>query len=271
MNSFNPKDFVNAWQAQQDFNFFLKKRKLFDETATDFGQNSLSQQLKNEISPKPLILFSCIPKPFHHLKSSISLRDFKSWLEQNEKGYAPIPQQQLFRLDYDAHVSLDGFLFQSRNGRFLEIYKTGFLEITDSKSFTHLGKNNNGKLIKWLRVPPIIAYEMLLLGFIKRFYEKLQYKGDLLFQLSFVNILDFKLAAYHENIWYLHDEEEGKNKYHQNFKIVETFTPDMLNDATILNMVKSHSETICSCFGFDKDIVFDEQNKLKLDKVYLDC
>jgi hypothetical protein len=261
MNSFNPKDFVNAWQAQQDFNYFLQKRKLFDETSADFGQNPLSQQLENNINPKPLILFSCIPKPFYRLKSAISLNDFKNWLQQNEKGYAPIPTQQLFRLDYNNQVSLDGFIFNRRKGQFFEIYKTGFLEVCDSQSFTYL-EQKDGKTVNWLYITPIIGYEMLLLSFIKRFYEMLQYKGELLFQLSFVNILNFKLHGWYEGPDWYHREEDFKNKYHQNFKIVETFTPDSLSESTILNMAKAHSETICSCFGFEKELAFNAENKI---------
>ncbi|MEO0042780.1 MAG: hypothetical protein RL329_2228 [Bacteroidota bacterium] len=261
MLSFTPQDFINAWQAQQDFNLFLEKRNLNNESSNKLGLNQLSILLKNNIKPNPLVLYSCIPKQPH--ASNLQLTDFKAWLEKNTVGYLPFPDESIFTI-YNHLVALDGFVLNNYDQlQYLEITKNGFLEVGHSRQFVWQHETNNRK-DNYLFLTPVIGYELLLLGFIKRFYDFIGYQGEIHFQLSFANFAKFKLQdLFGENhrhrFW---KDERDTNQFNANFKIVEIFKSSDLNDITIINMVKRHSSTIGSCFGLEKESAFGPNNQV---------
>ena len=110
-----------------EFNAFLKKRNLVDEDSPVFGQNKNSIKLFSEIPektglPKPLVLFSLIPKYPNEEKIKLSVADFKTWLERNSKGYNPYPSKSLFYVGYDYDLKLDGIVLKQTRNKELTSY-----------------------------------------------------------------------------------------------------------------------------------------------------
>jgi hypothetical protein len=91
-----------------EFNDFLKKRKLLDEDGAEFGLNINSKKLFSEVPskaglPKPHILFSLIPKYPNEDKILSSVNDLKEWLKQNLNLHTPYPSYLEPRWFYFSH------------------------------------------------------------------------------------------------------------------------------------------------------------------------
>lgn len=251
-----------------EFNAFLKKRNLVDEDSPVFGQNKNSIKLFSEIPektglPKPLVLFSLIPKYPNEEKIKLSVADFKTWLERNSKGYNPYPSKSLFYVGYDYDLKLDGIVLkQTRNKEltsYFEILNNGFVEAGLSSSITYPYENKHTKKPAIaIYLTQIIGYEMLLLGFAKNFYELAKYYDDVLLQISFVNVLNYKLYGFNNKHRDMTRYEwiDISNKQHNNFKLNFRFNPKTLTDEDILEIAKYHSEKFCRVFGLDQDYCF---------------
>jgi hypothetical protein len=99
---------------------------------------------------------------------------------------------------------------------------------------------------------------MFVLGFAKNLYELAQYYDEVLFQLSFVNVLNYKLYGFNRkyNDTARYEWSDISNKQHNNFKLNFRFNPKTITDEEILVIAKHHSEKICRVFGLDYDHCF---------------
>ncbi len=251
-----------------EFNDFLKKRNLADEDNPNFGQNKNSDKLYSEIPkktglPKPLVLFSLIPKYPNEEKINLPVADFKTWLDRNSRGYNPYPSMSLFYVGQDIDLKLDGIVLKRTRDKeftsYFEILNNGFVEAGLSNSITYPYENKDTqKSIVAIYLTQIIGYEMFLLGFARSFYELAKYYDDVLLQISFVNVLNYKLygfnSKYNGNMRY--ERSDISNKQHNNFKLNFRFNPKTLTDSDILEIAKNHSEKICRVFGLDHDYCF---------------
>ena len=250
-----------------EFNAFLQKRNLLDEESSNFGINNNSKKLYSEIplktnSPKPHVLFSLVPKYLGDEKVKLSARDFKIWLEQNCRGYYPYPSMSLFHLGYDNDLKLDGIIINHTQSKeltsYFEVLNNGFIETGMSTSIMLPFVREGKPPMNFLMLTELIGYEMLLLGFAKKFYESIKYYDEVLLQISFVNVLHYKLYGFHhqygDNIRY--EWNDISNKHHNNFKLTYSLNSRTLSDENILLIAKQHSEKLCRVFGLDYDYCF---------------
>lgn len=265
-----------------EFNEFLKKRNLADEDNPEFGVNKNSTKLFSEIPtktglPKPLVLFSLIPKYLNEEKINLPVNEFKNWLERNSKGYEPYPSMSLFYVNFDYDLKLDGIVMkQSRNkemSSYFEILNNGYVEAGLSSSITYLYEDREKKQKVAIYLTQIISYEMFLLGFARNLYELAKYYDEVLLQLSFVNVLNYKLYGFNKkfNDTTRYEWSDISNKQHNNFKLNFRFNPKTLTDEGILSIAKQHSEKICRVFGLDHDYCFvdDKLSVAELNHFYL--
>ncbi|WP_027003707.1 AlbA family DNA-binding domain-containing protein [Hugenholtzia roseola] len=253
-----------------EFNAFLKKRNLEDEDDASFGLNrnskSLFSTVVNETNfPKPLVLFSLIPKFPKEEKINLSVSELRDWLKRNATGYYPDPSKSLYQSSYFYDLKLDGILlknilvYEREINSYFEILNNGFVEAGLSNSIIYPYKNkqtNNDEVA--IHLTDIITYEMLLLGFSKKFYELIKYYDDVLLQISFVNMLNLKPYGFHYNYDNFRTRELDSlyNKQHNNFKLNFRFNPKTLTENDILTIAKNHSEKIGRVFGLEYDRCF---------------
>ncbi len=267
-----------------EFNSFLNKRNLFDEDSSNFGLNKNSKNLVSKIPeetglPKPIILFSLIPKYPNEEKINLSVDELKRWLNKNSQGYYPLVTKWLYEVNEALEVKLDGIVLKHEHYNrglqsYFEILNNGYIEAGFSNTLTFAypkkilyGEKSEEKNVA-IYLTEIVGYEMLLLGFAQKFYELANYYDEVLLQVSFVNVLNLILhsfnALYGDNL-YRHNE--FSNNQHEDFKLNFRFNPNTLTEEKILSIAKEHSEKICRAFGHEKDYCFIE-NKLSLDRLH---
>lgn len=262
----------------EEFDEFMKKRNLLDEESEFFGLNKNSEKLYNdnptkvEGTKKPIVLFSLIPKFPKENKFRGTFQEFHTWLAQNNSGYEPASSASLYFPNHDYDTKIDGIIFKRTQKdsliSYFEVLENGFVECGLSSTITYAGidRSSNSKLVAAIYLNQIIGYEMMFLGFAKKFFEFLKYYDNVLFQLSFVNVSNYKLYGFHEKYsnMYRYESSSIKNKQHQNFKLSFSFNTKSLNNNTIKAISMQHSEKICRAFGLDKDYCFDENGTINL-------
>ncbi len=250
-----------------EFNDFLKKRNLFDVDNKNFAQNRNTGELLSDVPEqtgfkKPVVLFSLIPKFPNNEKFDISHQDLKRWLEQNEKGYAPLPSKHLFYSWNKPDLKLDGTIFKFHSGNdlssYFEILNSGFIEAGFSRTFFWPFRNRNEKMFIAGNLTYLVGYEMLILGWAKNFYDYIGYYDDVLLQISFSNVLGIKLFGFHHELKInpFYETDDTSNKQNQNLKLEFAFKPKDLTSEQILNNAKRHSEKICRAFGLTQELCF---------------
>ncbi|WP_052600014.1 helix-turn-helix domain-containing protein [Aureispira sp. CCB-QB1] len=253
-----------------DFNKFLEKKNLLDEDDPNFGINRNSKKLWSMVpektgKPKPVILFSLIPQYPNEEKIKLPITDLKMWLEQNKSGLDPLPSKSLY-YTYQYDLKLDSIVLKVINNNsfssYFEIANNGYVEAGFSDTFTSLFKDYTQEWKISTYLSHIISYEMLLLEWARKLYEMMDSFDDVLLQISFNSILDFKLYGFNS----LCREDTigiGKNinKQHTNLKLNFAFNPRKLTKEDILDVAKRHSEQICRVFGIEKECCFVE-NKI---------
>ena len=266
----------------EDFDEFMKKRNLFDEDSEFFGLNKNSERLYNdnpnkvEDTKKPIVLFSLIPKLPKETKFKGTFKEFYTWLSQNNSGYEPVSNVSLYFPNNNYETKIDGIVFKRTDKEslfsYFEVLENGFVECGLSSTITYAGRDSssNDKLVAAIYLNQIIGYEMMFLGFAKKFFEYIKYYDDILFQLSFVNVGNYKLYGFHDKYRNMHRYESSsiKNKQHQNFKLSFNFNAKSLDNYSIKEIAMQHSERICRAFGLDKDYCFDENGDINLTDLY---
>lgn len=249
-----------------EFNEFLKKKNLSDIDSPDFGANQNSKQLFSEIPTKlnrttPFVIFSLFPKYPNEEKVSLPFNEFYSWLLNNNKGYSPCPHQSLFHGHYSYDLRLDGLVLKNMNvnevSSYFEVLHNGYVEAGFSDSFIQVySDQQSGKLNGIVTLTPIVIYEMLLLGFARKFYDFAKYYDEVLLQVSFANTLGFHTWGHHNKYRMGFRGSPPSNRQHNNFKLTYRFNPKTLTDEQIEQIAKHHSESICRAFGLEQDYCF---------------
>jgi len=261
-----------------EFNAFLIKRNLLDVESLEFGQNLMSKRIYSEIPnlsgfPKPIILFSLIPKYPNEDKINISVADLKAWLSTNSRGYAPCPSLSLYSVGYDNELKLDGLVLKNSYNKemssYFEILNSGFVESGFSSSMVCTYKDYQNSQVVSASLTHIIGYEMALLNFAKKLYNFLKIYDNILLQMSFVNMLNVKLFEFnkkYDNLTH-YSRSDIANKHNKNFTLSCDFNPGTLTDEDILSIAKDHSEKICRVFGLEKDYCFVD-DELSVQSLY---
>jgi hypothetical protein len=262
-----------------DFNEFLQKRNLSNEESPEFGQNKNSSKLFSLVPEKanfpiPKVLFSMIPKNPNQEKIYLPIKELKSWLEQHSKGYFPHKEFSLFHVVYDSSYLIDGIVLNNISNNnllsYFEVLNSGFIEAGHSYKLTYPYNNphDNEKKSVAIYLTQIIGYEMMLIGFAKKFYELAKYHDEVLLQISFINVLNLKLYGFHHHYsdTLRYGYSDISNTQHNNFKLNFTFIPKSISDEEILSIAKIHSEKICRVFGLEKDYCF-VNNEISIQKL----
>jgi hypothetical protein len=267
--------FEFARRRTDEFNEFLQKRNLLDEESESFGITRNSKELYSEIVEKvnklkPLILFSLIPKFPYEQKVNLPLADFRKWLEDNDDGYFPSPSSSVYHSKYDYELRLDGIVARHTRKEslisYFEVSESGYIEAGFSSTATYLYSDRNDEIRTSLHLTTILGYEMILLGWAKRFYEMANYYDEVLLQISFANVQHYKLVGFSEKYrdTSRYDHSDISNKQHNNFKLSYRFLPSSLTDEAITEIVKSHSERLCRVFGLERDFGFNDDNQINV-------
>jgi hypothetical protein len=98
---------------------------------------------------------------------------------------------------------------------------------------------------------PLYSENLLFPGFAKKFYDLIKYADEVLLQMSFVNVLNFRLFGFNEkyNDTNMYPHSNTANNQHNNFKLTNTLNPKNLTEADTITIAKHHSEKICRAFG----------------------
>lgn len=250
---------------------FLIKRNLFNENDEDFGLTNISKQIKTEeftaeiAVPQPLFLASFIPKYLNQDVSKVQKRDFVNWLEQNSRGYPPIPNYSVISTTKKEY-SLDGVTFRSYNqSSYFDFLNNGFFEVGLCDSlFCNFEEKWEKQLVYCLHITFTAGYIINLLHFMKKFYEYINYDDEVILQLSFRNVLNFHIEGFNQTKGrreWRNYRDIPKNKNHNHFKILHYFTPSSLNDDSISLITQELCEKILLGFGInDSTACFIENN-----------
>lgn len=270
-NHFQVRDMFDFSRKRTDeLHAFFVKRNLDNEQDERFLNHSTSTRIVHEefsnqlpTASIPKVFFSLIPIDISSRKIQQPLRDLKTWLNNNANGFSPNLSQSIFNdFSYYYEPKLDGTIFLGRNGTqissYFEILNNGFVEAGFSKTFVYAYKPNGAKgPISVLDASALALYQMLFLGFARRFYESIRYTDEFIYQISFVNVLNCRLDGF--NNYYdtsRHYFNDDSNKHHPNFKIQERLTTSQLAETAILNIAKNNSELIHNAFGLEKEYCF---------------
>lgn len=255
-----------------EFIDFLKKKNLWDIDSPDFGVNQNSKMLLSEVpiklkKPTPLVIFSLFPKYPNDEKINLPFYEFHSWLRQNDKGYSPCQSLSIFE-HYYYDLRLDGVVLKNMSGKdlssYFEILNNGYIEAGFSNSFMRVYSDQlYGTLNAGVSLTPIVVYEMMFLGFARKFYDFAKYFDEVLLQISFVNTLGYITLDHNSKYNLGWRGSPPSNKQHNNFKLTYRFNPKTLTDEMVNQIAKSHSESICRAFGLEQDFCFFD-NQLSL-------
>jgi len=187
-------------------------------------------------------------------------------LDKNNRGYNPIPNFSIFSTG-DYSLTLDGMVFNRRYGEelesYLEILDNGYIEF--GLSYPISGYYEIDKIyhpcLNWTLT---VGIDLFLLGFSRKFYDLISYYEDIELQISFINVLNYKLLGWNKrkfDDWrFRHDRTI--NFYHNSFKINHSYNPKSLTDDQIIEIGKLHSLKLGRGFGIDQDLCMDEQGNL---------
>lgn len=262
-----------------EFNDFLKRRNLFDEDSPEFGLTRNTKKIYSDYpekigSPKPLVIFSLIPKYPSDDKLNLEISEFKNWLYLNSSGYNPLVNQKLYTIDDNLEIKLDGivlnnFTYSKGITSYFEILNNGYIEVGFSTTFCPiLNMKHKEGVIKSIFQGGIISYELLLLDFAQKFYNYIKYYDEVLIQISFVNVLDFAICDFARGYGIQVFGIPSVNSQHNNFKLLHKFKPSTLTSDDKLSIANNHSKKISRAFGNESDSLFEEDPlKLRVSRI----
>lgn len=259
--------FENSRRRTDETESFLAKRNLLDEDDSNFGRNINSKELKSKLTTefpaleKPIVVFSLIPKFLRDTKFQGTITELKEWMNRYATGYYPLPSYSLFFTNH-VDTKIDGLVYKTYETRgylttYFEVLNNGYIEcgMSDNVAFAY---DSNQTRIKGINLTGIVGYQMLLLGFAKKLYEKVGYFDELTIQLSFANVLNFRLFGFHHkynNLWH-YDSSSIQNNQYQRFKLTERIPVTELTDNAIATIGEGLSLKISNAFGLEKDFCF---------------
>ena len=252
---------------------FLRKRNLLDNQASDFTINTCSSRLyqsKPSRAQNATVVISILPNNPYEEKFLLDIPSFTQWLSDHTSGYYPDTNRYLFSINHNYEIKLEGILLKQPKGSFyssyLEIQSNGYIEAGLPKHVIfneRIFDRSNANLTKPIvYLTPIIGYTMMLMGFTEKFYRYINYFQEAFIQISFANVLKFKLYGLHQS--YHLDEDpryrisDTANLHHNNFKVIERFNSTELSRENIESIVQRLSQKICQAFGLEKDFAFKD-------------
>ncbi len=261
--------FESSKNKEKQLEEFLKKRNLLDELDPSFGTNPNSDNLFSELPgnlniPKPFLLLSIIPEFPLKENSNISSQDLNIWLGNNSRGYKPLPDSELFPADPNGgslkmectSLTHSGVVFKMKKGTrlnfYFEVLKNGYLEAGFSKQI--FWSNTDGR---YIYISNIIGIEMMILGFVKKWYDFLGFNKGAQIQISLVNILGFLPQGLNRNYDTSNIHRRiNPNDQHKTLRLVSQFNTASLTEERIKDIAKVHSLELCNAFGLEKDFCF---------------
>ena len=263
--------FESSRNKTEAFHQFLKEKSLMDERSKEFGMNRNSELLYNGFATnvgflKPVVLLTLVPSNPNDEKVKVTMSELIGWLRKNGNGYQPEPGMRLYDYTSNPEIKYDGVLYRRYRSReditsYFEVLTNGFVEFGLSATVTHFNKNESPtEPDAMIFLSQILAFEMMLLGFAKRFYEYIRYPDDVMIQLSFINVLNLRPVGLHESHFLGTGIRHTKNKHHNNFNLTHKFNLSILSDNEILAIVKHHAERMCMAFGLERDYCFYNDN-----------
>lgn len=256
-----------------EFNEFLEKRNLLNESNQNFGLNQGSRLVATETFKKdtgieqPLFLISFIPKFPNEQKIASQKPEFVNWLEINSRGYEPIPNFSIFST-YKKEFNLHGLTCRSYNGlSYIEFQNNGYIEtgLCDSVFWIWKPQGNSGHILT-LHITWCIGYFISMLNFVKKYYDYLNYDDEIVVQLSFKNVLNCIIVGMNQSKgrreWQPFFNEIPKNKAHENFKIVQKIIPSNLDELRIVEIAKDCAEKIMFACGVNDSSFCFIDNKI---------
>jgi hypothetical protein len=266
-NHFEVRDmFEYSKNRQNDIKEFLSGRNLYDIKSPNFGKNRLTEGLQNdsftkEGLPKPLAIFSVIPVNLTTEKILGNTRDFMMSLDEIAKGHYPLKNFSLQAFDiHKAETNLDGICFPSSKyglglTSYCEIMNNGYIEFGFSQSLIFVWNDGTQK-IKLINVNNTVGFYMKLLGFAKKLMNHIKYDGEVIYQVSFVNVLNIQAEGFGHNVQLRRVFESPTNKSHNNFLLQERLLLSSLSDDDIIQLGKDFSGKLARAFGMSTDYVF---------------
>jgi len=274
--------FEYSKKNKEQFEEFLRTRRLFDEKEDWFGYNENVDKLFNNITEeikglkKPFILYSFIPRYLDENRINTIAQDFIDWMNNHSRGFEPAPHVRLFET-YQKKVNLYGVVFPKilpREGQeemwwdYFEVLNNGFFESGVSRDvFSSYGrKEESYKPV--LNLTRTVGYAWILLNFAQRFYRKIGYYDEAIFQISVVNVKGFTLGGFgkkNEKIkWtepfdFFYEYENPPHCTHDKFKIIEKFLVSELSEAFVKDIVLDLSTKISRAFGETVVKCFDDE------------
>lgn len=269
-NHYEIRDMFEISRKQvNDTERFLAHRNLLNDNDPDFGLNQNSRELKNKITTdipgqaKPMVIFSLVPKFINEVKFNGTVAELREWTGRNSSGHFPLHQFSLFyasRFD----TKLDGIVYKYHESKgyltsYFEVNNKGYVECGMSQWVAVSYKKRYSDGIELgINLTGIVGYMMLLLGFAKKFYEKMGYYDEISIQVSFVNVLHFRLFGFHHHYSNLvhYDDSAIQNNQYERFKLIENFVITGLSDEKVTSIAEHVSTSICNAFGLEKDFCF---------------
>lgn len=288
--------YINTMNKNDIFLNFLKQRGL-DKDSDNFGQNTEADSLINEESselklPVPRIIFAIIPRFIESDRINTISDDFLKWLDRNSAMKTPFQGHRIYANMVEKEVKLDGILLSSKKrskerkliGRYnyFEFFNNGGIEIGQSSAFFWNDPGPQGNLVRpGLHLRKLSAYISSLLDFVRRYYEKIAYNDELLFQLSVINLKDFTLGGFGGKVndkglkwsepysFWSHSTPPPLCSENEFFLRERFIVPD-LNDKKTESLAYRLSLNISRAFGLSEPRCYDFDHKLNTKDIFFD-
>lgn len=265
---------------QNDFDFFLHKRNLLDETLFTFGKNVNSENLKNNFSDNfsqnPKLIISFIPKYVNETIITTSHKVFIDWLNKNTNGYFPKIKSDLLKIMKRQNITVgitssssvkevftniftkaNGLVIKYLETEYVEIQKNGYIEYGCQEPIIYPTFEHN-KYIGIVNINQLIEQIWAFINFSIKFYNTFNTRDEIILQLSLIDVKNFMLFG--NNKFYTKDrfyvaKNENFNTQERNIKLSYKFNRE-LNDENIKELMREISIQIHNSFGLLDDTYF---------------
>jgi hypothetical protein len=248
---------------KRDFEEFLEFRNLFNLESENFGLNHNSKELHDDIDSEsekdtPFVLFSSCPIDLTdiHVKDSNHI----NWIKENsivtiqdyEINYLKTPKEHF---DVDSLILNDDF--NGRVRQYIEFYENGFIEQGFTFPMIYGGRRDDPQGLSLGRIT--MAF-WCFLYFLKKYYSKMEYSGNLDLRIiirnsDILSLTGFKGTTERGGMWTgVYDDNNNRNvteTYHKNILIKKEMDLNVLSDSKIEEIVKLFSNKIANAYDLD--------------------
>lgn len=272
--------FEYSRRVQTELEAFLRKRKLWDEEAPDFGSHMLSRTLCNARImdarlPVPYLLFSVMPTDLTDMRLDANSDDTLQWLKSNANGYPPMSQVPLYRaIRHTPDIDGIAFIHETRRSgvpthqrtlRYTEFLDSGMFESGFSVPVFTARKVKGGPTLKVASLAGSVGYFWAILEFSRGFYRRFGYFGEVMAQVSATNVQGYALGGFGQKNsgekWvepYSERYEDPPVCRRKNFKLVARCVPVALEPGEISEKAFWLAQQISRAFGLTQVRCFDD-------------